>query len=98
MENDGGEGSARVGGWKGQFWVTWCRQVTPRCLKGRDPKEVGRAEIPSGMVHLAGGAANADAWGSGGAGSCRQARRRPSVPCVLVASGVTKVSGRLTSS
>lgn len=61
MENDGGEASARAGGWKGQFWAAWYRQVTLRCLEGRDLREVGQAEISGGMVHLAEGAAKAGA-------------------------------------
>lgn len=64
MENDGGEGSARVWGWVGLFWVAWCRKVHLRWLRRRDLREVCQADTSGGMVHLAKEAANACARGS----------------------------------
>lgn len=60
IENDVGEGSARVGGWVGLLGVVWGREVTVESQRGELRRE-GQAETPRGMAHLIEGTANAGA-------------------------------------
>lgn len=60
IENDVGEGSARVGGWVGLLGVVWGREVTAESQRGEQRGE-GQAETSSGMARLIEGTANADA-------------------------------------
>lgn len=64
MENNGGKGSAGIGGWVELFWVVWCRKVDVKRLRRRGPREVYQTETCGGMVHLVEGAENAGASGS----------------------------------
>lgn len=98
MENDGGKGSAGVGGWVELFWVVWCKKVGVRWLRRRDPREVYQAETSGSMVHLVEGTANAGACGSQVCPGAACRLRGGPVYHALVASGGMKVSGRLTSS